>query len=127
MKSTKQIDTNITPSTSARVNAFLKTLNISERLHRGNGYWYFVNGNSSKWPSSSVPVCRITSYTINGWLAQLLILAASECDFVVEYAKNEDDLVIRHWAAPRDTYRMRSADSVEILNALRSKFGFTEL
>lgn len=89
MKRRLDIDINLTPVTSTQVNKALKALGLKERLTRGRGYWYFTEGNSSAWPSSSVPVYRITAGTIGWWLTQWLALASSDSDFRLTYDSNE--------------------------------------
>lgn len=60
-------DPDRTPKTSVTVNNLLKALGHAERLVRGNGYWYFVDGDAMMWYSSSVPVCRITDLPLYRW------------------------------------------------------------
>lgn len=43
-------------TTPTAVNKILKARGHAERLVRGRGYYYFVDGNASAWFSSSVPV-----------------------------------------------------------------------
>lgn len=43
-------------TTPAAVNKILKARGHKERLVRGRGYYYFVDGNASGWFSSSIPV-----------------------------------------------------------------------
>lgn len=61
---------------STLVNHALAAAGHAERLVRGNGYWYFTEGNASRWPSSSVYVYRITDLTLDEWLAEHRTLAA---------------------------------------------------
>lgn len=42
-------------TTPAAVNRILKKRGHAERLRRGRGYYYFVDGNASAWFSSSIP------------------------------------------------------------------------
>lgn len=55
------------PTTVRKVNAALAARGHAEVLMRGRGYWYFAEGDSSAWPSSSVMVYRITALTVGGW------------------------------------------------------------
>lgn len=55
------------PKSIAQVNAFLKSKNVSEKLKRGNGYFYFTQGDSYNWPSSSVYVYRIDDMSFKDW------------------------------------------------------------
>jgi hypothetical protein len=43
-------------TTPAAVNKILKARGHAERLVRGRGYYYFIDGDASGWFSSSVPV-----------------------------------------------------------------------
>jgi hypothetical protein len=49
--------------TVASANAALKAAGYKERLKRGNGYYYFYDGDATKWFSSSIPTNSIASYT----------------------------------------------------------------
>lgn len=64
------LDPDMTPKTSRTVNKALRILSISERLVRGAGYWYFIEGDASDWYSSSVPVYRITDMTLIRWVVE---------------------------------------------------------
>ena len=43
-----------TTTTPAAVNKILKARGHQERLVRGRGYYYFIDGNASSWFSSSI-------------------------------------------------------------------------
>ena len=58
---------NAYPKSTAQVNAFLKSKNVSEKLKRGNGYFYFTQGNSYDWSTSSVYVYRIDDMSFQDW------------------------------------------------------------
>ena len=86
---------NVTPKTSTTVNKVMKELGLKERLVRGRGYWYFAEGNAAGWESSSVPVYRITDYTIVGWLEQYILLRWSIMHaWKVEYRADGRGLVV---------------------------------
>lgn len=55
-------------ATVARVNKELKRLGHPERLRRGRGYYYFVDGKAHEWYSSSVYVYRVESLTLGQWI-----------------------------------------------------------
>jgi hypothetical protein len=55
------------PKSIAQVNAFLKSKNLSEKLKRGNGYFYFSEGESYNWSSNAVYVYRIDDMTFGDW------------------------------------------------------------
>jgi len=55
------------PKSIAQVNAFLKSKNVKERLKKGKGYFYFSEGNSYDWDSTSVYVYRIDDMTFQEW------------------------------------------------------------
>lgn len=61
-------DPDARPKTSATVNRVLTALGYAERLVRGNGYWYFVDGDAHTWFSSSVGVYRITDLPLWRWI-----------------------------------------------------------
>jgi hypothetical protein len=70
------------PATSSKqVNDALANAGKDERLVRGNGYWYFVEGNASGWFSSSVPVYRISDMTLRRWLDYRDMLANDSRNF----------------------------------------------
>jgi hypothetical protein len=56
------------PTSSRTVNKALMVLGFEQRLVRGRGYWYFVDGGAEGWFSSSVPVYRIDGLSLVGWL-----------------------------------------------------------
>lgn len=44
-------------STITRINKALKAAGREERLIRGRGYYYLIEGDAMSWYSSSIPVC----------------------------------------------------------------------
>lgn len=56
--------------TVATVNAALKARGVAERLCKGNGYFYFVEGNASDWYTSSVSVFRASELTLEQWIKE---------------------------------------------------------
>jgi hypothetical protein len=65
-----------TIATVSLVNAELKKLGKEERLRKGRGYYYFHGGASYGWHTSSVYVNTVTSFTVEGWIAEYHRLAA---------------------------------------------------
>ncbi len=51
------------PSMHNRLNRALAKAGVAERVMQGNGYVYFVDGDSSSWYSSSIPVCWLRDLT----------------------------------------------------------------
>jgi hypothetical protein len=56
--------------TIAAVNKALKAAGHPEELVRGNGYFYFAEGDAMSWYTSSVYVYRLDSYTVAEWVEQ---------------------------------------------------------
>lgn len=56
--------------TLKKINAALEKRGFPERLVRGVGYFYFVEGNAAAWPTSSVCVSHLEAYTLEEWLAE---------------------------------------------------------
>jgi hypothetical protein len=54
----------------AEVNRELRARGISEKLVRGEGYYYFADGEAHTWPSSSVLVYRATDLPVERWLSE---------------------------------------------------------
>lgn len=54
--------------TVALVNKALKKAGKKEKLVRGNGYYYFAEGDASGWYSSSVMVNRVSAFSVARWL-----------------------------------------------------------
>jgi len=52
----------------AEVNRELRLRGISEKLVRGNGYYYFVGGDAANWYSSSVLVYRASDVSVQYFL-----------------------------------------------------------
>jgi hypothetical protein len=61
--------------TVAKLNAELKRRGILERLRRGRGYHYFVEGRAHAWYTSSVYVYRVDSLSVDEWIAERDLLA----------------------------------------------------
>lgn len=60
----------------AEVNAALRARGAEEKLTRGRGYYYFRDGNTHRWPSTSVMVYRAADLTVDQWLREYDELAA---------------------------------------------------
>jgi hypothetical protein len=74
-----------TPKSPTLVNNILKSFGIEEVLVHGAGYWYFAEGDATRWFSSSVPVYRLSAGTTMWWLEQWVLLTADGADgFVIE-------------------------------------------
>ena len=50
------------------VNNALKKLGHEEKLCKGNGYFYFYDGEADQWYSSSVSVFAINHLTLEQWI-----------------------------------------------------------
>lgn len=61
--------------TAATVNRELKTLGVSERLVKGNGYWYFTEGNAHNWRSTMVLVNRVADLDLDSWMIEYKALS----------------------------------------------------
>lgn len=51
-----------------RVNEALEAAGYSERLVRGDRYFYFAEGEAACWPESAVCVVRLNDLTLEEWL-----------------------------------------------------------
>lgn len=58
------------------VNKAIADRGHSEELVKGNGYWYFAEGNAHLWPATSVYVYSLNDLTLEGWLEEHAQLAA---------------------------------------------------
>lgn len=58
------------------VNAELERRGIAERLFKGPGYFYFDEGNASRWRSSSVMTARLNSLSLDQWVSEHATLKA---------------------------------------------------
>ena len=65
-----------TPQTLRQVNAALRRAGHAERLFRGEGYYYFAEGEAHTWTQSGVYVYRVRELTIEAWLRTRDSLAA---------------------------------------------------
>jgi hypothetical protein len=54
----------------AEVNRALKARGVAEKLTRGRDYYYFRDGDSSCWPSTSVYTCYSDDLTVAEWLQE---------------------------------------------------------
>ena len=59
----------------AEVNRALKQMGVKEKLVRGNGYYYFADGNAAAWPATAVYVYRAAELSVDRWLAEYRELA----------------------------------------------------
>jgi len=50
------------------INKAIEAEGGKERLVRGDGYWYFTEGDAEKWPETSVMVHRLNSLTLKQWV-----------------------------------------------------------
>lgn len=61
------------------VNKALNDNGHAERLYKGNGYFYFWDGEAPNWYTSSVPVFRLGHIpTVDGWLKAHAALKADD-------------------------------------------------
>jgi hypothetical protein len=59
------------------INTELARLGYAERLFRGEGYFYFGEGEADgRWPSSSVWVYRLSQLSLDEWIQEYRRLAA---------------------------------------------------
>jgi len=61
------VDNRLYPKSVAQVNTFLKSKNVDEKLNKGKGYFYFSEGDSYNWPSTSVYVYKVNDMTFEEW------------------------------------------------------------
>jgi hypothetical protein len=61
----------------AEVNRELKRRGRKERLVRGRGYYYFVDGEASRWYSSSVYIYRADDLSLRRWMKEFEQLSGS--------------------------------------------------
>lgn len=54
--------------TIASINAAIKAKGGNEILYKGNGYFYFWEGDAPDWHSSSVMVYRLNDLTLEQWV-----------------------------------------------------------
>lgn len=54
----------------AEVNKALKAQGAAEKLTRGNGYYYFRDGNTANWPATSIYVNSADSLSVADWLRE---------------------------------------------------------
>jgi hypothetical protein len=66
------------PNRVAEVNRELRSRGVSEKLVRGNGYYYFVDGNAADWYTSSVSVYRASDLPLDQWLREWSFLSGRE-------------------------------------------------
>lgn len=52
------------------INAALEAAGHPERLVKGDGYFYFTEGETEIWPVTMVCLYRLTSLTLEQWLAE---------------------------------------------------------
>jgi hypothetical protein len=56
--------------TCKQVNKAIKALGGEEELVRGDGYMYFVGGDTENWEQSSVYVPRVGDLTVERWIEE---------------------------------------------------------
>lgn len=56
--------------TAATVNKELKRIGAEERLVRGNGYYYFMDGTAHMWRQTAVYVCYSDQLTLEQWMEE---------------------------------------------------------
>ena len=56
--------------TLAKINQEIAARGGSELLVKGNGYYYFCEGNASQWQDTMVIVNRLNELTIEEWVAE---------------------------------------------------------
>jgi hypothetical protein len=61
-------------SRATEINAELKRLGHAERLRRGNGYYYFSEGETARWYDRSVMVYRAYELSVEQWMHEYDVL-----------------------------------------------------
>jgi hypothetical protein len=94
MKKQKQIR-------ASTVNKAIADLGGKEILVKGDGYWYFAEGDSAQWPSASVYCYNLNTYSLEEWVRfwkhyRDKYLAEKENRIKPEYTK-DGALKIRSW------------------------------
>lgn len=56
--------------TLKKVNKALQELGAQEILVKGEGYYYFIEGNSYSWETSSVMVMTLNELSLEEWIAE---------------------------------------------------------
>lgn len=69
------IDGQWRPEGIREINQYLRRFGIEERLVRGSGYYYFIDGDAHNWRSSSVCCMWYDNLTFDGWLREWVSLA----------------------------------------------------
>lgn len=68
----------MTKLTLKTVNAALKAAGHQEELVKGDGYFYFVGGDSAEWKAgTAVYTVRLNDLTVGLWIRELEILKES--------------------------------------------------
>lgn len=65
------------PGTYQSVNAALRKIGAAEKLVKGDGYCYFIDGDAHGWPAQSVYVYRMSDLTVAQWIAEYRSLKAA--------------------------------------------------
>ena len=58
------------------VNITLKKLGAAETLVKGEGYFYFIDGQAAEWETSSVYVYKVNDLTLDQWIEEYRTLKA---------------------------------------------------
>ena len=58
------------------VNKALAAAGHAERLVQGDGYWYFAEGDTPRWPVTMVCIYRLNALTLEQWIAEHAALKA---------------------------------------------------
>lgn len=53
---------------SVHVNNAIRDAGGAEILVKGEGYWYFMEGEAHKWPRTMVEIHRLNHYTLQQWV-----------------------------------------------------------
>lgn len=64
--------------TLKKVNQELKALGAEEVLVKGEGYFYFSEGNSTDWQSSSVMVMTLNQLSLDEWIEEWKSLSSNQ-------------------------------------------------
>ena len=64
--------------TLKQINAELSRRGVKERLYRGEGYFYFIEGDAHLWYSSVVSAYRLKQLTMEQWLSEWKRLSGND-------------------------------------------------
>ena len=69
--------------TLKKINKELADLGFQERLARGNGYFYFYDGDASAWPQTGVYVYRLRDLSLEQWIEEAQLLREQYNEYIL--------------------------------------------